>query len=93
MTRAQTAKAWVADMLSREAGPDALAYHLALLLKKERADEREAAAKDIEVHCCVSSCCDAQPSAGEAKALADCIRRRASQPGGAVPGAKGGHDG
>jgi hypothetical protein len=32
-----------------------------------------AAAKLIENHSCVSSCCDAQPSAGEAKALALCV--------------------
>jgi len=34
----------------------------------------EAAAKGIEDHCCVSSCCDAQPSAIVAKQLAKCIR-------------------
>lgn len=41
-----------------------------------RADEREACARHVENHSCVSSCCDAQPSGGEAKALADCIRAR-----------------
>lgn len=34
----------------------------------------EEIAKFIEAHSCVASCCDAQPSAGEAKALADCVR-------------------
>lgn len=51
MKRSQTAKAWVADMLERDAGPDALAYHLALLLKKERADERRRCAVELRVWC------------------------------------------
>lgn len=34
----------------------------------------EAAAKHIETHSCVASCCNAQPSANEAHALATCIR-------------------
>lgn len=33
----------------------------------------------IENHSCASTCCDAQPSAGEAKALADCARRAIKQ--------------
>ena len=32
----------------------------------------------IAAHSCVSSCCGAQPSAGEAKQLAECLRRRFS---------------
>lgn len=28
----------------------------------------------IGEHCCVSSCCDAQPSAGDARELANCLR-------------------
>lgn len=51
MRRMQTAKAWVAEMLSREAGPDALAYHLSLLLKKERAEERKRCATELRVWC------------------------------------------
>jgi len=37
----------------------------------------ELACTKIENHCCVSSCCDAQPSGGEAKELARCLRRNA----------------
>lgn len=51
MKRSQTAKAWVADMLERDAGPDALAYHLTLLLKKERADERKRCAVELRAWC------------------------------------------
>ena len=38
-------------------------------------DGRGAAAAFVEVHSCVATCCDAQPSGSDAKALADCIRR------------------
>ena len=34
----------------------------------------EEAALHVERHSCVSTCCDANPSANEAKALAECIR-------------------
>ena len=42
----------------------------------QRVHERatEEAALHIERHSCVSSCCDAQPGAGEAVALAQCVR-------------------
>lgn len=49
MRRMTRAKEWVAEMLSREAGPDALAYHLALLLKRERADERKRCAAEMRL--------------------------------------------
>lgn len=32
-----------------------------------------AAASRIQAHSCVSACCDAQPSSGEAAALANCV--------------------
>ena len=32
----------------------------------------EEAARIVAAHCCVSTCCDAQPGAGEAEALAKC---------------------
>jgi hypothetical protein len=34
----------------------------------------ESVALFVEGHSCASSCCNAQPSSGEAKSLADCIR-------------------
>lgn len=37
-----------------------------------------AAAKLVEGHSCVSSCCDANPSSGEAAHLAECIRKNAA---------------
>jgi hypothetical protein len=36
---------------------------------------RELVPAFIESHSCVSTCCNAQPSAGDAKALADCVRQ------------------
>lgn len=45
----------------------------------ERAYER--AARHVEEHSCVSSCCDAQPSAGEAAELAKCVRALAAADG------------
>ena len=36
----------------------------------------EEAARIVAAHCCVSTCCDAQPGEGEAEALAKCVRRR-----------------
>jgi hypothetical protein len=44
-------------------------------LKEAHRNGLEQAARHVENHSCVSSCCDAQPSAGEARSLADCIRR------------------
>lgn len=52
-------------------------------LHDEREDAKEeafkagltAAAAHVRAHSCVSSCCDAQPSAGEAEALAKCIEQ------------------
>jgi hypothetical protein len=35
----------------------------------------EAAAVIVELHCCISSCCDAQPASDEAKSLANCVRK------------------
>ncbi len=35
----------------------------------------EAAARLIESHSCVSTCCDAQPGSGEAEELARCVRK------------------
>lgn len=37
----------------------------------------EAAITQIMTHSCVSTCCDAQPSSGEAKELAKCVHRGA----------------
>jgi hypothetical protein len=37
----------------------------------------EAAAKLVEGHCCVSTCCDAQPGASTAEELAACVRKNA----------------
>lgn len=54
------------------------AYDAAEFLRKYQTvhnDAIEEAANRIEAHSCVASCCDAQPSAGEAKSLADCVRR------------------
>ena len=39
----------------------------------------EEAARIVAAHCCVSTCCDAQPGAVEAKALAACVRKRADR--------------
>lgn len=50
------------------------------IVQAVRATGVEAAAKLVESHSCVSSCCDAQLSAVEAKALAACIRNSASGP-------------
>ena len=36
-------------------------------------------ARHIENHSCVSSCCEAQPSGGESKALAECVRRHVAR--------------
>jgi hypothetical protein len=35
----------------------------------------EAAARLIELHCCVSTCCDAQPGSSTAEELARCVRK------------------
>jgi hypothetical protein len=54
-----------------------IAEHARWLLNRESdAATRgaEEAALHVERHSCVSSCCDAQPGANEAKALAQCIR-------------------
>ncbi len=40
----------------------------------------ERAAVLIESHSCVSSCCDAQPSGGEAAELAKCVRKLKGKP-------------
>lgn len=37
-------------------------------------------AEHVESHSCVSSCCGAQPSGGEAKQLADCVRSILKRP-------------
>jgi hypothetical protein len=46
--------------------------------RAELATARDAAIEEAAVHvgnhCCVSSCCDAQPGMNEARVLADCIR-------------------
>lgn len=48
------------------------------LLVEVRADGfvrgAEESALHVERHCCVSSCCEAQPGSGEAKSLAECVR-------------------
>ena len=35
----------------------------------------EHAVKKLEQHCCVSTCCDAQPGSGTAEELAKCLRK------------------
>jgi hypothetical protein len=45
-------------------------------MEQSLATAREEAAlviQHVRLHSCVSTCCDAQPSAGESKALADCM--------------------
>jgi hypothetical protein len=44
-----------------------------------RFEALEEAAKHVETHSCVSTCCNAQPEPREAKALAHCIRALASR--------------
>lgn len=46
----------------------------------------EAAAKHIENHSCVATCCDAQPSGEEPKQLAECVRRLKGSPLMSEPG-------
>ena len=46
-----------------------------------RAETIEECVRHVEAHSCVASCCDAQPSAGEAKSLADCVRRAVHEKG------------
>ena len=52
---------------------------LATLLDEVRLNATEEAAAHVENHCCVSSCCDAQPGAGEAKAMAACVLAHAKR--------------
>jgi hypothetical protein len=52
---------------------------LATLLDDVRRNATEEAAAHIEGHCCVSSCCDAQPGASEAKALSACVLANAKR--------------
>lgn len=47
---------------------------LAQALRDAFADGVERSAVCIEVHSCVSSCCEAQPSAAVARQLAECVR-------------------
>jgi len=53
------------------------------LLAEVRADGfvrgAEESALHVERHCCVSSCCEAQPGFGEAKSLAECVRSHAKR--------------
>lgn len=53
-------------------------------LAAARALHFEEAARHVAAHSCVASCCDAQPSGGEATALANCIRHLAPRPAGLV---------
>ena len=46
----------------------------AAIASAAKADAFAEAAAHVERHSCVSTCCDANPSANEAKALAECIR-------------------
>ena len=52
---------------------------LAKLIGQIRAETIEACAQHVEAHSCVASCCDAQPGAGEARSLADCVRKLATR--------------
>jgi len=58
-----------AGLLDGAAGMDAAA-----IASAAKADAFAEAAAHVERHSCVSTCCDANPSANEAKALAECIR-------------------
>lgn len=74
-----TARTWLYEN-TNDADPEfeRRAESLAALLRKQREEIVEACAKHVENHSCVASCCDAQPSGGEAKSLADCVRRAAT---------------
>ena len=65
----QISKRW-----TQGTGPPELAAEIVDLVARERALMGETAAQHIEVHCCVSTCCDAQPGGTTAKELADCLR-------------------
>jgi len=60
------------DELTKTADDEAKASYYTLIGHNGGID---AAARAIEDHCCVSTCCDAQPGASTAKELARCIRK------------------